>query len=181
LAESVTARVGPSSEPFAELTLALLMAVRMVSLVSPREAIAWAFSFTRTAGRWPPARLTMPTPLICASFCAMRVSTRSCSWGSGRLGEGPARGSTGVSAGLTLLYTGGAGRSLGSRLSAALIAAWTSCSATSSATSRENRRVMTEAPPELVEDIWVSPGICPNWRSSGAVTALVMTSGLAPG
>ncbi len=41
--------------------------------------------------------------------------------------------------------------------------------------------MITEAPPELVEDIWVSPGICPNWRSSGAVTALVITSGLAPG
>ena len=40
---------------------------------------------------------------------------------------------------------------------------------------------MTEAPPELVEDICASPGIWPNWRSSGAVTALVITSGLAPG
>src|SRR5690606_29142550 len=88
---------------------------------------------------------------------------------------------TGVSAGLTLLYTGGAGRSFGSRLLPALMAAWTSCSATSSSTSSENRKVITDAPPELVEDIWVNPGICPNWRSSGAVTALVITSGLAPG
>ena len=37
------------------------------------------------------------------------------------------------------------------------------------------------APPELVDDIWSRPGIWPNWRSSGAVTALVITSGLAPG
>ena len=41
--------------------------------------------------------------------------------------------------------------------------------------------VITDAPPELVDDIWVSPGICPNWRSSGAVTTDVITSGLAPG
>jgi hypothetical protein len=40
---------------------------------------------------------------------------------------------------------------------------------------------MTEAPPELVDDIWFNPGIWPNCRSSGAVTALVITSGLAPG
>ena len=47
--------------------------------------------------------------------------------------------------------------------------------------SSEKRSVMTEAPPELVDDIWSRPGIWPNWRSSGAVTALVITSGLAPG
>ena len=125
--------------------------------------------------------LTMPTPLICAIFCAMRVSTKSLSLGSNMVLEVIARVSTGVSAGLTLLYTGGAGKSLGSRLVAALIAACTCCSATSILMSRLKRRVSTEAPPELVDAIWVSPGICPNWRSSGAVTALVITSGLAPG
>ena len=36
---------------------------------------------------------------------------------------------------------------------------------------------MTEAPPELVDDICTSPGIWPNWRSSGAVTLEVITSG----
>jgi hypothetical protein len=41
--------------------------------------------------------------------------------------------------------------------------------------------VITELPLELVEVIWFSPGICPNWRSSGAVTDDAMTSGLAPG
>ena len=35
--------------------------------------------------------------------------------------------------------------------------------------------------PELVDDICLSPGICPNWRSSGAVMDEVTTSGLAPG
>ena len=42
-------------------------------------------------------------------------------------------------------------------------------------------QVMTELPPELLEVICFSPGICPNWRSSGAVTEEAMTSGLAPG
>ncbi|RMR93424.1 hypothetical protein ALP75_203144 [Pseudomonas syringae pv. actinidiae] len=125
--------------------------------------------------------LTMPTPLICEIFCAMRVSTRSLSLGSNMVFEVMASVSTGVSAGLTLLYTGGAGRSVGSRLVAALIAACTCCSATSILISRLKRRVITDAPPELVEAIWVSPGICPNWRSSGAVTELVITCGLAPG
>ena len=40
---------------------------------------------------------------------------------------------------------------------------------------------MTEAPAELVEDIWLRPGIWPNCRSSGAVIDEVITSGLAPG
>ncbi len=40
---------------------------------------------------------------------------------------------------------------------------------------------MTDAPPELTEDIWFSPGTLPNWRSRGAVTDVAMTSGLAPG
>ncbi|TWH09486.1 hypothetical protein L613_003700000160 [Pseudoxanthomonas taiwanensis J19] len=86
-----------------------------------------------------------------------------------------------MSAGLTLRYTGGIGRSLGRKLEAALIAACTSCSATPRSTSSENCRVITEAPPELVEVIWFRPGIWPRRRSSGAVTALVVTAGLAPG
>ena len=61
------------------------------------------------------------------------------------------------------------------------MAAWTCCSATSSDTSSVNRSVITEAPPELVDDIWFKPGICPNCRSSGAVTEEAITSGLAPG
>ena len=87
----------------------------------------------------------------------------------------------GASAGLTLLYSGGMGRSLGNRLLPALMAACTCCSATSSAMSSAKRSVITEAPPELVDDICDSPGIWPNCRSSGAVTLEVITSGLAPG
>ena len=47
--------------------------------------------------------------------------------------------------------------------------------------SSANCMVMTELPPELTEVIWLRPGTCPNWRSSGAVTAEATTSGLAPG
>ncbi len=65
------------------------------------------------------------------------------------------------------------GRSLGSRLLPALIAACTSCSATSSDSASANCSVITDAPPELDDVIWFRPGIWPNWRSSGAVTEVV--------
>ncbi len=47
--------------------------------------------------------------------------------------------------------------------------------------ARSNCKVITELPNELVDVISFRRGICPNWRSSGAVTELAMTSGLAPG
>jgi hypothetical protein len=40
---------------------------------------------------------------------------------------------------------------------------------------------MTEAPAEEFDVMRVSPGIWPNWRSSGLVTVSAITSGLAPG
>src|SRR5213079_1756317 len=69
----------------------------------------------------------------------------------------------------------------GRKLPEALIAACTSCSATSSDKFKSNWSVITAAPAELVDDICFKPGICPNWRSSGAVIDEVVTSGLAPG
>jgi hypothetical protein len=57
----------------------------------------------RTAGRWPPAIDTRPTPGSCEIFCAMRVSTRFCSCGSFSVPELTASVSTGASAGFTLL------------------------------------------------------------------------------
>jgi hypothetical protein len=87
----------------------------------------------------------------------------------------------GVSAGFTLLYVGGLGRSGGKSVSAELIAACTSCSATSSPRLSANCSVITELPLELVDVIWFSPGIWPSHRSSGAVTDDAITSGLAPG
>ena len=70
---------------------------------------------------------------------------------------------------------------MGRKVLAALIAACTCCSATSMFCSRLNCRVMTEQPKELVEVIWLSPGICPNCRSSGAVIDDAITSGAAAG
>jgi hypothetical protein len=40
---------------------------------------------------------------------------------------------------------------------------------------------MTELPAELVEVIWLRPCNSPHCRSSGAVTVVAITSGLAPG
>ncbi len=181
LASSITARIGPSKLPLGRLTLAAAIAVRMWSMPRLFAASAAGFTWMRTAGRWPPARLTKPTPGSCARRCAMRVSTRSCTCGSASACEVTARVRMGVSAGLTLRYTGGTGRSPGRKLPAALMAACTSCSATPRDTSRPNCRVMTEAPPELVDDSCFRPGICPSWRSSGAVMVRVVSSGLAPG
>ena len=109
------------------------------------------------------------------------MSARSSTRGNGNVLDDSASVRIGVSAGLTLLYTGGLGRSGGSSVNDALIAACTSCSATSSPSVSTNCSVITELPLELVEVIWFSPGIWPNWRSSGAVTDEAMTSGLAPG
>ena len=57
----------------------------------------------------------------------------------------------------------------------------TSCSATSMFRLRLNCNTTTEVPPDELEVIWLRPGIWPNWRSSGAVTVVDTTSGLAPG
>jgi hypothetical protein len=53
---------------------------------------------------------------------------------------------------------GGFGRSRGRNVEAALIAAWTSCSATSMLRSSANCSVTIELPKELVEVIWLRPG-----------------------
>jgi hypothetical protein len=52
---------------------------------------------------------------------------------------------------------GGAGKTDGSRLWAALMADWTSSSATSRDSERLNWSTMTDAPPELVDVIWLKP------------------------
>ncbi|CAB5723950.1 Uncharacterised protein [Delftia tsuruhatensis] len=181
LASMVEARAGPSKPPLACLTLAAAMAVRTSSSVMPRLASAVGLAWMRTAGRRPPAMATRPTPLTCESLGASRFSTRSLTRITGSVGEVMASVRMGASAGLTLLYSGGMGRSPGSRLAPALMAACTCCSATSMAMSSAKRSVITEAPPELVDDICARPGIWPSWRSSGAVTLEVITSGLAPG
>ena len=124
---------------------------------------------------------TRPTPESCDSLGAICVSTRSSTFESGIVFEVIAIVSTGASAGFDFEYTGGTGRSDGRRLCAALIAACTSCSATSMSRLSENCSTITDTPPAEVEVIWLSPCISPNCRSSGAVTVVEVTSGAAPG
>ncbi|MNK78822.1 hypothetical protein D3C87_984700 [compost metagenome] len=173
--------MGPSKLPLAPLELAALMAVRSESSPMPLAASACVLAWMRTAGRCPPLSDTRPTPETWLIFCASRVFTRFCTSVSGSVSEVMASVSTGASAGLTLAYTGGAGRSAGSSEPPALMAACTSCSATSSVWPSENCSVMIDTPAALVELMRSRPDIWPNWRSSGAVTVLLMTSGLAPG
>src|ERR1700687_4895375 len=87
----------------------------------------------------------------------------------------------GVSAGLTLLYFGGFGRFCGRNPPATLIAACTSCAATSIGRSRTNCKVIVDVPNELVEFIGANPLICPNCRSSGVVIDETITSALGRG
>ena len=102
LASRMVLRTGPSKLPLGRLALAEAIAVCRSASVRPAPASAAASACTRIAGRCPPARLTSPTPCTCASFWAMRVSTRSCTRGSGRVSELTASVRIGVSAGLTL-------------------------------------------------------------------------------
>ncbi len=56
----------------------------------------------RTAGFWPPAMETSPTPESCEIFCASTVSARSSTFVSGRLLEVSESVRIGASAGFTL-------------------------------------------------------------------------------
>ena len=157
------------------------MALLIESSPRPSAASASTLPCTRTAGRCPPARVTRPTPLIWLIFSARRVLTMFCTSVSGRLAELMARVRMGASAGFTLAYTGGAGRSAGSRVDAPFIAACTCCSAASMDSASANCSVTSDTPAALVLLMRSSPDIWPNWRSSGAVTVRLITSGLAPG
>ncbi len=174
-------RAGPSKLPLAELELPALMALLMESSDRPMLASACRLPCTRTAGRWPPASVTRPTPSIWLIFSASRVLTMFCTSVSGRLSEVMASCRMGASAGLILAYTGGAGRSAGSSEPAAFMAAWTSCSAESMDRLRLNCSVISDTPALLTLPMRARPGIWPNWRSSGAVTVRLITSGLPPG
>src|SRR5262249_5009920 len=115
------------------------------------------------------------------SFCANRVSAKSLTRSRGRLSEVMESVRIGVSAGLTLLYFGGFGRSFGKKPPATLIAAWTSCAGAAIHRARADCDVIVYTLNKLVEFIEASPAICPNWRSNGVVIAETITSALAPG
>src|SRR5262245_61813594 len=109
------------------------------------------------------------------------MSTLSSTWISGMLSDTAESSRIGESAGLTFRYVGGLGRSVGSWPPAALMPAWMSLAAASMLRARSNWTVIEVEPRELVEVIWVTPGIWANWRSSGWATEEAMVSGLAPG
>src|SRR5205085_9085014 len=76
-----------------------------------------------------PKTCTWATPLTVEIDCAISDSAYSSTEDSGCVSELSAILSTGASAGLDLLYEGGAGMSLGKAREACEIAAWTSCAA----------------------------------------------------
>ena len=85
-----------------------------------------------------------------------------CTSGSGRLSEVTASCMMGASAGLTLAYTGGAGRSAGSRVPAAFMAACTCCSAASMFRCSANCSVISDTPALLTLLMRSSPDIWPS-------------------
>ena len=60
-----------------------------------------ALSSTRTVGSELPPTVTCPTPLICASFCAMMDEAASYIWAFVRMGDVSASNMMGESAGFT--------------------------------------------------------------------------------
>src|SRR5215472_3348598 len=87
----------------------------------------------------------------------------------------------GASAGFCLRQLGLVGRLAGSDPSEALMAACTSRAAASMFRLRSNCSVMLVDPSWLVEVIWFTPAMRPNWRSNGVATDEAIVSGLAPG
>src|ERR1700730_12957105 len=87
----------------------------------------------------------------------------------------------GASAGFTLRYEGLLGRFAGSWPRAALIAACTSRPAASMFRFKSNCSTMLVEPSWLVEVIWLTPEMRPNWRSRGVATADAIVCGSAPG
>jgi hypothetical protein len=69
----------------------------------------------RTAGFRPPLMLTNPTPGTWEILGSSRVSAKSSTFVSGMVFDVSAKARIGASAGFILLYTGGAGRSVGER------------------------------------------------------------------
>jgi len=71
------------------------------------------FNSIRTPGSELPPTTTWPTPLICASFCAMMVDAASYIWPRVSVEDVRASMKIGESAGFTLRYVGLLGRFVG--------------------------------------------------------------------
>ena len=157
------------------------MAVRTSSSVRPSCASAVGWPGCARPGGGPPAIATRPTPCTCDSLGARRFSTRSFTRITGSEGEVMASVRMGASAGLTLLYSGGAGQVAGQQVAARVDGRLHLLLGHVERHVERKRSVITEAPPELVDDICDSPGIWPNCRSSGAVTLRSSRPGSRPG
>jgi hypothetical protein len=111
---------------------------------------------TRTAGRWPPLMLTTPTPLSWEIFCAMRVSASPRPGQRHDLRGHPERQhrrigriDLGIDRRRRQILRHQVLRAADRRLHFLL--------GDVDGELRSNCSVMTEAPAELVEDIWFSP------------------------
>src|SRR5580700_6930007 len=99
--------------PLGLLALAAASTLRTCSRPMPYLFNAVGFSSTRTPGKAPPHTNTWPTPLTCASFCAMMDDAASYIWVLERIGEVSASNTIGESAGFTFRYVGFIGRLAG--------------------------------------------------------------------
>ena len=125
--------------------------------------------------------ITWLTPSTWLNRCAMTSSAASNTSEEGRVEEAIESTRIGASAGFTLRYVGGFGRSGGRSFAAALIAACTSRAAASTGRSRSNWITMEVPPSVLAEVISVTPEIWLKRRSSGAASDEATVAGSAPG
>ena len=102
MAQTVTAPLERNFGQMAGLQRMSSTSAAGVSIVRPSEANARLSAWMRTAGRWPPASVTRPTPFTWLIFSARRVSTMLRTSVSGKVSEVTASVSTGASAGFTL-------------------------------------------------------------------------------
>src|SRR3954469_8086454 len=99
--------------PFGVFALADASAVRPCSRPSPYLDTESGFSSTRTEGRELPPTTTCPTPVTCASFCAITVDAASYIAAFLYVSDVSASMKIGESAGFTLRYVGLPGRFAG--------------------------------------------------------------------
>ena len=112
----------------------------------------------RTAGFWPPLMLTRPTPGSCEIFCASRVSARSSHLRQRQRLRGQRQREDRRVGRVGLAVDRRVGQVRGRKVPPALIAACTSCSATSMLRSSVNCSVMTERPVGAGRGHLVQPG-----------------------
>src|SRR5262245_367633 len=125
--------------------------------------------------------LIWATPVMVERRGLITLSANSFISCDGAVSEVSARKMTGASAGLTLRYAGGVGRSSGSCPIATEMADCAPSAAASRLRLGSNSSVIWELASVLLDVIEVIPAMVANRRSSGAAIEIAMVSGLAPG